>query len=87
MELKERKTIELIRKNVIVEYSADVTFRTRAETYGEDADGNRGQVRNYSEVIELDNFQRNGQRLKLNRLPSARILDLFFDLEPESEGR
>ena len=45
-------------KDVFVEWTADITFEVWKENYGEDADGNRGQMRTMVEVSEIENIKR-----------------------------
>lgn len=43
------------------EYSADVTFKIWLDMYGEDVDGNRGELRTYWEPVEIDNVAVNDE--------------------------
>jgi hypothetical protein len=58
-------------KDYFVEWTADITFEVWKENYGEDADGNRGQLRTMQEISAIENIKRLEESVPDDKVPES----------------
>jgi hypothetical protein len=67
-------------KDVFIEWTADITFEVWKENYGEDADGNRGQMRTMQEISEIENIKRLDKSVPDDKVPES-VMNKFGEAE------
>jgi hypothetical protein len=67
-------------KDVFIEWTAEVTFEVWKENYGEDADGNRGQMQTMQEICKIENIKRLDESIPDDKVPES-VMDKFGKAE------
>ena len=67
-------------KDVFIEWTAEITFEVWKENYGEDADGNRGQMRTMVEISKIEEIKRLDEFIPDDKVPES-VMDKFSQAE------